>query len=184
MCVLEWLYYTKVEFASTYELKNPIITNWDQTVGKDPVVSERAICSFYSYDYYYFVNINSITDSCDTGNRDYHLLDIKGDLVVNKQPIYLTSSVIELRFNMKMNVDQKEVSACCILTEVTQNSSDKTDLLQCLVKGSTTFQILRQVLYNPNSLFIEGTNILQFKAECNSSWLSLSGLLLFALLLL
>ena len=178
------LYYIKVEFASTYELKNPIITNWDQTVGKDPVVSERAICSFYPYDYY-FVKINSITDSCDTGNREYHLLDIKGDLVVNKQPTYLTSSVIELRFNMKMNVDQKEVSACCVLTEVTQNLSDKTGLLRCLVKGSTTFQILRQTFYKTNeTFFIEGTNILQFKAECNSSWLSLSGLLLFALLLL
>ena len=192
------LYYTRVEFASTYTWDNPEIRNWDTTVGKDAVVSENAVCGATPSDYE-FVGIKSVTDNCDTDNKDYHLLSMQGDLVVNKESKYLTSTDIELRFNMKMVVDEKEVAASCLLTEVTQNSSDKTGLLQCLVKGSKTFQVVKQAVQSETqeSVFIEGTTTLQFKAQCptpspspspddqsNSSWLSLSGLLLIALLLL
>ena len=194
------LYYTRVEFASHYEWKNPEITNWDTTVGKDAVVAENVVCNANPADYE-FVGIKSVTDNCDTDNKDYHLLSMQGDLVVNKESKYLTSTDIELRFNMKMVVDEKEVAASCLLTEVTQNSSDKTGLLQCLVKGSKTFQVVKQAVKSETqeSVFIEGTTTLQFKAQCptpspspspspddqsNSSWLSLSGLLLIALLLL
>ena len=192
------LYYSRVEFASHYDWENPAITNWDTTVGKDAVVAENAVCAANPADYE-FVGIKSVTDNCDTDNKDYHLLSMQGDLVVNKESKYLTSTDIELRFNMKMVVDEKEVGASCLLTEVTQNSSDKTGLLQCLVKGSKTFQVVKQAVQSETqeSVFIEGTTTLQFKAQCptpspspspddqsNSSWLSLSGLLLIALLLL
>ena len=190
------LYNTRVEFASHYDWENPEITNWDTTVGKDAVVSENEVC-FVDYE---FVGIKSATDKCDTEYKDYHLLSMQGDLVVNKESKYLTSTDIELRFNMKMLVDEKEVGASCLLTEVTQNSSDKTGLLQCLVKGSKTFQVVKQSVQSESkeSVFIEGTTTSsQFQVQCptpspspspddqsNSSWLSLSGLLLIALLLL
>ena len=190
------LYYTRVEFASIYTWENPEITNWDTTVGKDAVVSEHAVCGANPADYE-FAGIKSVTDNCDTDNKDYHLLSMQGDLVVNKESKYLTSTDIELKFNMYMLVDEKEVGVSCLLTEVTQNSSDKTGLLQCLVKGSKTFQVVKQAVQSETqeSVFIEGTTTLQFKAQCptpspspddqsNSSWLSLSGLLLIALLLL
>ena len=192
------LYNTRVEFASHYDWENPEITNWDTTVGKDAVVSENEVC-FVDYE---FVGIKSATDKCDTEYKDYHLLSMQGDLVVNKESKYLSSTDIELRFNMKMLVDEKEVGASCLLTEVTQNSSDKTGLLQCLVKGSKTFQVVKQSVQSESkeSVFIEGTpTSSQCQVQCptpspspspspddqsNSSWLSLSGLLLIALLLL
>ena len=167
------LYYSKVSFFPHYDWSEAdvVITNWDTTVGSEPVVSENAICTdnYASYD---FIEVESSTDQCDDVFPFYHHMYIKGKLIDNTQSMHFTSTEIELKFKMTMIVDRREVEVYCIIIEDEENSSDTKGLLQCPVKGNTSFKLKRQFVNSEDDektiIFIQETGDFAFQSNCTA----------------
>ena len=79
-----------------------------------------------------------------------------------------------------------ESSASCILINIDINESDAIDgSMHCSVKGSTIMWPGQTAqTENGKFLFIAGKERYDLKYDCSSSWLSLSLLLFFALILI
>ena len=79
-----------------------------------------------------------------------------------------------------------ESSASCILINIDRNESDAIDgSMHCSVKGSTIMWPGQTAqTENGKFLFIAGKERYDLKYDCSSSWLSLSLLLFFALILI
>lgn len=176
------LLYSRIEFAPTYQWETVEIVNWDSTIGKDAVVEEYAKCSISSADYD-FAFFTSIKEECDSGYND---IEVIGGIINNGQEVSLTSSLIEERFELIYYSNNGESSASCILINFESNKSDAIDgSMYCSVKGSTIMWPAQIVeTENEKTLFIAGKERYDLKYDCSSSWLSLSLLLFFALILI
>lgn len=177
--------YSKIQFSSTYEWDTVEIVNWDSTIGKDPIVEEYAKCSYYAsnYDFAFFSSIN---DKCDADFPGYHRLDVRGDIIVNGEEGSLTSSDIMEEFYLKVNVDQEFSYISCVLFNIDTNSADeRKGSMQCLLNATTIGWEGQPVTTdNEKIIYIAGNELYDLKAKCSSSWLSLSLLLFFVLILI
>ena len=193
------LYKKKISLHPTYQWPEGLhVEDWDKYIEPNPVVSESATCPVPAYE---FTDINTLTDQCYKENPDYHLLQAYGRLSKNNPN--LNSEDLELRFKMYLYLNSAAVEASCLITEVEDepNSSDDNGLVQCLFTGDGNVQFLPQLAVAGNDyLYIENTEVFTLPNKCKnpspgpgpspsdvptkSSWLSLSELLIFGIILL
>lgn len=182
------LQYSKIQFYSTYDWQTVVIDNWNSTIGKDPIVEEYAKCSIYESDYD-FAFFSSINDKCDSDNPGYQRLDVRGGIIVNGEEGSLTSSDITEEFVLTINADQEYSLISCILFNIDSNSDDeRKGSMQCLLNATTiSWEGQSVTSENKKTIYIAGNEGYDLKSKCSSSsssWLSLSLLLFFVLILI
>lgn len=194
------IYKEQLSFYPTYTGPEDFtVEGWEEFIGKDPVIDPSATCPVPVYE---FTEINTITDQCSTEYPEYHLLQAYGKLVVNTPEDYLRSTDIDLNFKMYLYVNSALVEATCKITEVDQEqNSSNNGFIQCLFVGDGNVQFPRYMAVADNDyIYIENTEAFPLTYQCKkptpgpeptptdvptkSSWLSVSVLLIFALILL
>lgn len=165
--------------------------DWETFIGENPVVDLSATCPENLYE---FSELSNFSDECyKEKNPEYHLLKAQGKLnLINKKELK-SSEGVELEFNMELNVNSAKVVASCKINEipVEQNSSDN-GLLQCAFIGNGNAQFFQYLAQAATKEFVlvRDSEVYNLPNKCEksdsskSSWLSTSGLLLIALILL
>lgn len=161
------LYHSKVSFSATYEWQNVVITNWDETVGADPVVSENAICpeNYVSYD---LVDLKFSSDQCNIKYPSCHHVHLKGKIIDNTHSMQVNSDFQE-RFRMYMTVDEKDADVSCQLTKDLESDSDDAGLFQCVFKGTNSFFWNSQIrdTESEKMIYIQGLgDFIAFQVTC------------------
>lgn len=188
------LYNAKVEFYPTYEWDKIKIEGWETYIGAAPVVSEHATCPVPDFE---FTGLEKLEDACDVTYPDYHSLTGQGSLNIKKtQTQALTSTDVQLDFDLYVYMNSQLVTAKCALAYNQANSDDIVANFKCLAKGEVNFQYPSQMVATGENkskyLYVEGIGSVNLPVSCNtptptpsfSSWVSLSWLLIVGLLLL
>lgn len=165
-------FYPEYDFSG-YEFE---IEGWKEVFEVDPTISELMTCPVPKWE---FTKLNTLADECDAENPGYHLMRLYGAL---------NEEASEIKFDMPLFVNRQQVTASCVIWEVTENSGDINSAIKCLFLGDGILQVPHYMAKVGNDLvYIEATNELQLQATCSSSsissWISLSSLLLFAIFL-
>lgn len=182
---------TPISFHTTYKGPDTInVEGWEDFIGQNPVIASSATCP--NKDLYDFSDLNNFSDECYKDHPGYHLVKAYGKLV----PVFtngLQKTEVELEFKMELLVNSAKVVASCKVTELPdEQNSSSNGLLQCAFVGNGNVQFVQYLAQAETKefLLVRGSEPYTLPNKCESSdtskssWLSVSGLLLIALILL
>ena len=194
------LYKEPVKLKSSYDWPEDVtVVDYDKHIGSNPVVTEAVDCPKPTYE---ITLLEKLQDQCDSQNNKLHHLTASVNYIKNKGE-YLTSST-ELKFPMYLYVNLNVVEAACTLTEVSEgNGSELEGALDCTFSGNGEVQIPPQVVDitdTTDNIYLPRKDTFKLPVTCppdaptptppsdspdsNSSYLSLSILLMIAMILL
>jgi hypothetical protein len=194
------LYKEPVKLKSKYDWPEDVtVVDYEKHIGSNPVVKEAVDCPKPTYE---ITLLEKLQDQCDSQNNKLHHLTASVNYIKNKGE-YLTSST-ELKFPMYLYLNLKVVEAACTLTEVSEgNGSELEGDLDCTFSGNGEVQIPPQVVDitdTTDNIYLPRKDTFKLPVTCppdaptptppsdspdsNSSYLSLSILLMIAMILL
>ena len=192
------LYKEPVKLKSSYDWPEDVtVVDYEKHIGNNPVVTNAVDCPKPTYE---ITLLEKLQDQCDSQNNKLHHLTASVNYIKNNKE-YLTSST-ELKFPMYLYLNLKVVEAACTLTEVSEgNGSELEGALDCTFSGNGEVQIPPQVVVitdTTDNIYLPRRDTFKLPATCppdapippsdspdsNSSYLSLSILLMIAMILL
>ena len=185
------LYKDKIYLKSEYTWPEDVtVVDYEKHIGNNPVVTEKVDCPVPSYE---ITLLDQLHDQCDSQNNKLHHLTCNVNYVKNKKE-YLTSST-EYKFTMYLYNSNEVKEAACTLTDVTaENGSELEGALDCTFSGNGEVQIPPQVVSitdTKDDIYLPRKDTYKLSVTCppgapdsKSSYLSLSILLMIALILL
>ena len=189
------LYKDKIYLKTKYDWPEDVtVVDYEKHIGSNPVVTEAVDCPKPTYE---ITLLEKLQDQCDSQNNKLHHLTASVNYIKNKGE-YLTSST-ELKFPMYLYLNLKVVEAACTLTEVSEgNGSELEGALDCTFSGNGKVQIPPQVVDitdTTDNIYLPRRDTFELPVTCppdaptptpdsNSSYLSLSILLMIAMILL
>ena len=194
------LYKEPVKLKSKYDWPEDVtVVDYEKHIGSNPVVTEAVDCPKPTYE---ITLLEKLQDQCDSQNNKLHHLTASVNYIKNNKE-YLTSST-ELKFPMYLYLNLKVVEAACTLTEVSEgNGSELEGALDCTFSGNGEVQIPPQVVDitdTTDNIYLPRKDTFKLPVTCppdaptptppsdspdsNSSYLSLSILLMIAMILL
>ena len=194
------LYKEPVKLKSSYDWPEDVtVVDYEKHIGNNPVVTDAVDCPKPTYE---ITLLEKLQDQCDSQNNKLHHLTASVNYIKNKGE-YLTSST-ELKFPMYLYLNLNVVEAACTLTEVSEgNGSELEGALDCTFSGNGKVQIPPQVVDitdTTDNIYLPRRDTFELPVTCppeapiptppsdspdsNSSYLSLSILLMIAMILL